>query len=97
MHRISRPLILASFRQRIWIVRILFKNGRSAEGDGAPVLYPANQCEANSVTALLASREPALGKECGGVHQAVRLMLNAINAACGNGVTRFKWAIFHWV
>src|SRR4029077_13949590 len=79
--------VLASSRQRIWIVRILFKNGRGAEGDSAPVLYPANQGETNSVTALLASREAALGQQCGCVHQAVRLaVLNAINAARGKGV-----------
>lgn len=65
----------------ILCVRIRFQNRGTAKRNAASILQQTDEGKANSVATLLASRKAHIDPQRGHVHQAVRVMLNTVNAA----------------
>lgn len=74
----------AHFPPRAGIFRKFLKNSGGAERKNLPVFYPANQGEADAIAASLTARETAINHQRGRVHQAMSMVLNAVDAAGGN-------------
>src|SRR5579859_2357385 len=79
-----------SFAPLIGALRILFQNGSGAKGKDQRVFHAAHQVEAHAVAALLAPRKTSVAHEGGIVHEAMRVVLNAVDTADGHKFARLE-------
>lgn len=81
---------LGRFPPVIGVFRILFQNRGGAEGEDEPIFHAAHQGKADGIAASFAAGKAAVHEQGRRVHQAMRTVLHAIDAAGGHMLARLE-------